>query len=216
MKLPFTTKQFLQVFKDYNDTVFPLQIFFYFLAAAIIIFSVRKTAGSDKIVNLILTFFWLWMGIVYHLLFFVTINKAAYLFGSFFIAQGVLFFYYGVIRQKLTYRLTQDKLGVIGLILVTFALVVYPLLGYLFGHIYPVAPTFGVPCPTTIFTFGVLLWSDRKAPKIILIIPFIWSLLGFSATIALGIREDIALLVAGLLTFGILLFRKQNVNPALN
>ena len=29
MKLPFTTKQFLQVFKDYNDTVFPLQIFFY-------------------------------------------------------------------------------------------------------------------------------------------------------------------------------------------
>jgi hypothetical protein len=216
MNLPFTVEQFLQLFKSYNQSVFPLQFFFYLLALAIVFLSVKKSAGADRIINSILAFFWLWMGIVYHLLFFTTINKAAYLFGSFFIVQGMLFFYFGVIKQKLTYRLTQDKSGVAGAIIVTFALIVYPLLGYLFGHVYPVSPTFGVPCPTTIFTFGVLLWSGRKVPKIILIIPFLWSLIGFSAATTLGIREDTALLVASFITIGVLLFRKQGLQPALS
>ena len=83
MDLPFTVEQFLQVFRNYNQSIFPLQIFFYLLAVTIIFCSVKRIAGADKIVNSILTFLWLWMGIVYHLLFFTTINKAAYLFGSF-------------------------------------------------------------------------------------------------------------------------------------
>jgi hypothetical protein len=216
MNLPFTVEQFLQVFRNYNQSIFPLQIFFYLLAVTIILSSVKRIAGANKIVNSILTFFWLWMGIVYHLLFFTTINKAAYLFGSFFIVQGMLFFYYGVIKGRLTYRFNQDTVGITGAILVTFALLVYPLLGYLFGHFYPAAPTFGVPCPTTIFTFGVLLWSDRKIPKLLLVIPFLWSLLGLSAATILGVREDMALLVASFTTTGILLFRKHKVMPAHN
>jgi hypothetical protein len=216
MDLPFTVEQFLQVFKNYNQSIFPLQIFFYILAVTIIFCSIKRIAGADKIVNSILTFLWLRMGIVYHLLFFTTINNAAYLFGSFFIVQGMLLFYYGVIKGKLTYRFKQDTVGITGVILVTFALLVYPLLGYLFGHVYPEAPTFGVPCPTTIFTFGVLLWSDRKIPKLLLVIPFLWSLLGLSAATILGVREDMALLVASFTTTGILLFRKHKVMPAHN
>jgi hypothetical protein len=216
MNLPFTVEQFLQVFKNYNQSIFPLQIFFYLLAVTIIFCSIKRIAGADKIVNSILTFLWLWMGIVYHLLFFTTINNAAYLFGSFFIVQGMLLFYYGVIKGKLTYRFKQDTVGITGVILVTFALLVYPLLGYLFGHVYPEAPTFGVPCPTTIFTFGVLLWSDRKVPKLLLVIPFFWSLIGLSAATILGVREDMALLVASFTTTGILLFRKHKAMPAHN
>jgi hypothetical protein len=216
MDLPFTVEQFLQVFRNYNQSIFPLQIFFYLLAVTIIFCSVKRIAAADKIVNSILTFLWLRMGIVYHLLFFTTINNAAYLFGSFFIVQGMLLFYYGVIKGKLTYRFKQDTVGITGVILVTFALLVYPLLGYLFGHVYPEAPTFGVPCPTTIFTFGVLLWSDRKIPKLLLVIPFLWSLLGLSAATILGVREDMALLVASFTTTGILLFRKHKVMPAHN
>jgi hypothetical protein len=209
MKLPFTVEEFLQIFKDYNQSIFPLQIFFYSLAAAIIFFSAKKIAGADKIINAILTFFWLWMGIVYHIIFFSTINQAAYVFGSLFIVQAMLFFYYGLIKQKLTYKRTPDASRTIGIILITFALIAYPLLSHLSGHFYPAAPTFGVPCPTTIFTFGVLLCSDSKMPKVLLIIPFLWSLLGFSAATTLGIREDFALLVVGVMTTGILLFRKH-------
>jgi hypothetical protein len=211
MKFPFTVEQFLQVFKTYNQSVFPLQIIFYFLAILIIFMAAKRIKGADKLINLILSFFWLWMGIVYHLIFFSAINKAAYLFGSLFIVQGILFFYLGVIKQKLNYEFLQNKWGVLGLVLMLFALFIYPLLGYLFGHGYPLSPTFGVPCPTTIFSFGIFLWSTGGFPKVLLIIPFLWSLLGFSAATTLGIKEDTALLVAGFLTTAILMFRKRQL-----
>jgi hypothetical protein len=72
-------------------------------------------------------------------------------------------------------------------------------LGHLFGHIYPKSPTFGLPCPTTIFTFGLLLWTDKKIPKYVLVIPFLWSIVGFSAAVNLKVYEDFGLLVAGII-----------------
>jgi hypothetical protein len=51
--------------------------------------------------------------------------------------------------------------------------------------------------PTTIFTSGILLWTRSTLPKILLVIPLLWSIIGFSAAVSLGIREDIGLLVAG-------------------
>jgi len=154
------------------------------------------------------------MGIAYHIVYFNSINKAAYLFGILFIIQGLLFFYYGVLKQRIRYKVKQDKPGMMGTTLVIFALIIYPALGYLFGHFYPSTPVYGVPCPTTIFSFGILLWSDKKVPVIILIIPFSWSLVGFSAATVLGMREDFALVLAGLLATALLLFGKQGVQTA--
>lgn len=211
MKLPFTIEQFLQVLRNYNTAIFPMQILFYLLALSVVALSFKKIRSGDKITSSIFAFLWLWMGIVYHLVFFTTINKAAYLFGGLFIVQSILFFYYGVIKSNLKYHFSQSTAGVIGLILVIFALVVYPLLGYVYGHIYPATPTFGLPCPVTIFSFGVLLWSEKEFPKVVLVIPFLWSLLGFSAATTLGIKEDTALIVAGILATAILLLRKKEV-----
>jgi Family of unknown function (DUF6064) len=198
LKLPFTIDQFFEVFKNYNHSVFPMQIIFYLLALTVILLSIKKIAQADKIINAILSFFWLWMGVVYHLLYFARINKTAYVFGMAFILQGLLFFYQGVLNDKVTYKFRFDKYGWVGALLMTFALIIYPFLGYVSGHFYPGAPTFGLPCPTTIFTFGILLWFDRKMPLSILIIPFIWSIIGFFAALQLGVREDTGLLVAGI------------------
>jgi hypothetical protein len=147
------------------------------------------------------------MGVVYHLIFFTAINKAAYLFGSVFILQSILFLTVGVLKSKLSFRFRSDKYGIAGVILILFALIGYPVLGHVFGHNYPSSPTFGLPCPTTIFTFGLLLLSDKKCPVTILIIPFLWSILGFTAASNLGIVEDTGLLVSGLLTLPMLLIR---------
>jgi hypothetical protein len=77
MKLPFTVQQFLEVFKDYNLAVYPMQVIFYVFAATVIFLLFKKSAPAGKIINGILSFLWLWMGIVYHILFFTAINKAA-------------------------------------------------------------------------------------------------------------------------------------------
>jgi hypothetical protein len=198
MKLPFTIEQFLETFKKYNQSVFPLQIVFYLLGLTVIFLSIKKIAKADRIINIILSFFWLWMGIAYQLLFFARINKAAYLFGVIFILQALLFLYLGVLNNKLSYKFRYDKFGWIGALLMTFALVIYPFLSYVFGHFYPTSPTFGLPCPTTIFTFGIFLWFDKKMHLSILIIPLIWSFIGFFAALQLGIREDTGMLVAGI------------------
>ena len=85
----------------------------------------------------------------------------------------------------------------VGLALIVYAMVAYPLLGMAFGHGYPQAPMFGlVPCPTTIFTFGMLLLAARPK-RLLLWLPLVWSAIGFFAAVKFGICEDVGLLVAG-------------------
>src|SRR6185295_3859978 len=123
-------------------------------------------------ITLVLSFLWIWMGIFYHLIFFAAINKAANLFGAIFILQAIFFLWQGIFLNKLSFSFDKSVYSSTGIILVLFALVIYPVLGYSLGHKYPASPTFGLPCPTTIFTFGVLLMTDKKIPLMILLIPF--------------------------------------------
>ncbi len=215
MKTPFTLEQFFAVFKYYNQAVFPMQIVFYLASAVAIYLVLKPTSKSDKVISILLSFFWLWMGIVYHIIFFTLINKAAWVFGVLFIIQGMLFLYFGVFQNKLSFHFQKDKYGITGLILVLFALIVYPIAGYFFGHVYPSSPTFGLPCPTTIFTFGVLLLSQKICPIAILIIPFIWSVIGFMAAFQFGIVEDTALIVASLATVSLSIYRNRKLHNLL-
>lgn len=210
MKTPFTLNQFLEVFKTYNESVFPAQVLFYLIALATVFLVTKQSPISNRIISGILAFFWLWMGVVYHLVFFTAINEAAYLFGALFVLQGVLFLILGVVNDRLSFRFDTDGYGITGLTLIFFALFVYPAYGYFNGHVYPHSPTFGLPCPTTIFTFGVLLMTDKKVPMSILIVPAIWSIIGFFAALSLGITEDTGLLVAGVVAVPLLLYRKRS------
>lgn len=214
MNLPFTEEQFLNVFRDYNVSVWPMQVFLVLTGLAAVFFAVVPRRASGRIITGILSFLWLWIGAVYHLLFFRTINPAAVLFGALFLLQGLLFVYAGLVRKSLGFHFRTDAYGLTGAALLLYAFVVYPTLGYILGHGYPSSPTFGLPCPTTIFTFAILLWAERRVPVYILVIPFLWSLLGFSAAISLGIFEDIGLLVAGVVATGLVIIRNRTVRRA--
>ena len=215
MKFPFTQEQFLNVFKIYNQTVFPAQIFLYLIAIIAVFLLFKKTEKGDKIINSVLAFLWIWMGVVYHLIFFTGINKAAYIFGIAFIIQGILFIVPGITQNKISFSYKKNIFSTFGIILIIYALIIYPVLGYLVGHIYPVSPTFGLPCPTTIFTFGVLLFSEKKISLWWVAIPLIWSVIGFSAAINLSIYEDTGLLLSGLIFFSLMIYNKRKkVNTA--
>lgn len=198
MNIPFTVEQFLDVFGSYNITVWPIQILFIILALSAVFLTVKKRNYSDKVISGILTFLWLWIGVVYHLIFFSDINPAAYAFGGIFIIQAVLFFVYGIVRKNLSFGFKSNISGIAGIVFIIYALIFYPLLGIQFGHFYPRTPTFGLPCPTTIFTFGILLWTRKKISPVIIGIPLIWSIVGFTAALNLGIYQDLGLLSAGL------------------
>jgi Family of unknown function (DUF6064) len=113
--------------------------------------------------------------------------------------SGAGLFYFGLIKQKIRFNFNVGLSGMIGSGLIVYALADYPVISYFVGHIYPRSPTFGVPCPTTIFTFRLLLHSTTRVPWFIVLIPLIWSLIGFSAALNLSMKEDFGLPVAALL-----------------
>lgn len=200
MEIPFTVNQFFDVFVTYNTAIWPAQVVAYLLGIIALAAAFRETKQSARIVSGILAFFWIWMGVFYHIAHFSVINSAAWIFGFFYIVQGLLFLLIGAIQDKLAFRFSLRPLPIIGACFIFYATVVYPLLGMSFGHLYPKAPMFGVaPCPTTIFTFGILLWATKSVPAYMLIIPLLWSIVGMSAAVNLKVTQDYGLVVAGVI-----------------
>jgi hypothetical protein len=196
MQLPFTVEQFNAVFVWYNTELWPAQVMLNLLGVAAIALCFASRPPSRAIAASI-GVLWLWTGLVYHVLFFSEINPVAKVFGALCAVQGLLFFYFGVFKKAIDFRFERRWEHYTGAALLLYAMLLYPLLGHLLGHRYPGSPTFGAPCPTTIFTFGLLLWTRRNVNRVLLVIPFIWSLIGFTAAVKLGIGEDIGLLIAG-------------------
>jgi len=52
-----------------------------------------------------------------------------------------------------------------------------------------------VPCPTTLFTAGLVLAASRPAIPV-LIVPTLWALVGGSAALKLGVLPDVMLFPA--------------------
>lgn len=197
MQLPFDARQFFDVFARYNTAVWPAQLALFLAGLVAVLLALRPRAGSDRMIGGILGGLWLWMGAVYHLAFFRRINPAATLFGLLFLAEGLLLLTLGGWRRRLRLVWTPTAAGALGAALLAYAVVLYPVLGYVLGHRFPAAPTFGLPCPTTILTLGLLAWSKPPAPWSVLVIPLLWSVVGASAAMQLQVWEDIGLPVAG-------------------
>lgn len=207
--IPFTVDQFLNVFARYNVAVWPAQIVLYAIALGAIGLALQRTRNFSRTISCLLSVLWLWSGIVYHLIFFSRINPAAYLFGALFIFQAFLFIYAGVLKRKLSFSFPRRSYGIVGGLFLVYALIVYTVLSFKLGHRYPMTPTFGVPCPTIIFTFGIFLWTRRKVPLYIMIVPLLWSLIGLSAALSLGMKEDYGLVIAGVAGFLLVVLRNR-------
>lgn len=208
MNYPFTIDQFFQVFVEYNQSVWPMQLIFYVIAILIVYLLFKKLVIKNKIILCALAFFWLWMGIVYQWLFFSSINPAAKFFGAIFLLQGI-FLGYEAIRDKIDFSFSGKLRSYFGLFFLIFGSLLYPILGYILGHKYPATPTFGLPCPTTIFTIGMFLFI-RKLPKYLMVIPFVWALIGSVAAFSFGVIQDYLLFFTGIVGIFFTFFKKEN------
>jgi hypothetical protein len=202
VRLPFTIDQFFEVFRRYNLAVWPSQLVLLGLAVAALAFGMLGGQRNGRRVNVILALLWLWMAVAYHITFFASVNRAALVFGIAFAVQAALFARLAFGPHAFEYRPRANGAGFAGAIFVFYALIGYPALGRMFGHRYPAAPTFGVPCPTTIFTLGLLLWGLERLPWRVVVVPLLWAGVGTSAAVTLGMTEDFGLPLAGIVTIG--------------
>lgn len=211
---PFSAEDFFGVFVAYNQAVWPAQIALNLLGLAAVALVFRTGEIAHRAVAFVLGFLWLWTAVAYHWAFFAEINPIARVFAVAFALEGVLLAWLALRPEPLRFRPRLNRYGLAGGALVAYALVVYPLIGVAVGHAYPAQPTFGLPCPTTIFTMGVLLWAAPRVPWVVLVIPFVWSLVGLSAVRSFGVIEDAMLPIAGVLGSALVLLRNRRPGQA--
>lgn len=205
--MPFNVDQFYAVFSQYNYAVWPAQYVLFVLAALAVYFAALPSRKYDRIACAILAFFWMWTAIAYHAAFFTTINPAAWIFAIAFFVEAALLWQHGVAQAKVELQVRNDAGGWAGSLSIVYALLAYPLLSGIYGHVFPQAPTFGVPCPTTIFTIGLLLWVQRPYAHFLLIIPVLWAVVGTFAATSLDMPPDYGLTAAALAALGIVAAR---------
>jgi len=211
--VPFSAAEFFAVFSAYNQAVWPAQAALVAIAmvAAGLLFVGRPWA--DRLVTGALAVLWAWTGVAYHLLFFAPVNPAAWVFGSLFVVEALLFAHAGT-RGALDFRPRAGPASAVAAFLVLYALVIYPMLGPLTGHPYPAMPTFGAPCPVVIFTFGVLLTARSPVPLRLLFVPFAWGMIGISAVVGFGVIQDLGLVLSALIATPWLVLRGRRMRAA--
>lgn len=196
---------------EYNQAIWPIIIIVSVLAIIMILLAIRKPGKYDKIFALILALESFWLGIVYWLIVsFPQDPVTAIIIGVLWILIGLAFLYLGVFKKDLSLTYTGDSASIIGAIFILYALVGYPILQMLYGQFYPAMLLFGgAPCPFTIFTFGLLLWTDKKVPMIIPLLLLIYAIpVGIVATLVYQIWVDIALIPVSII--GIYLIYTKN------
>ena len=196
MDLPFTREQFLDLFAAYNVAVWPAQLVLVCLAIAMMAGVLTHPTRAGRLVSYGLAVLWAWGAIAYHLAFFRAINPAAPVFAAIALATAAAFAILGGLRGGLAFRPVEDARGLLGWAMVAYAMLGYPAIGALAGHTFPNAPSFGLPCPVTLFTVGLLLLARPGLHRALVIGPLAWSLIGGTAALALGVPQDYGLFVA--------------------
>lgn len=175
MALPFTVEEFYGVFRAYNRAVWPVQWLVVALAIAALAALLWPRPWSGVAVSAVLAVLWACIAVAYHLAFFARISPAAYGFAA---------------------------LSAVGA--AVFALVVYPVWSACAGHPFPATPTYGLSCPTTIFTIGLLCFAVPPTPRSPLFAPWLWCLVGAQAAFVVGVQPDLGLIAAAVVGMGLL------------
>lgn len=207
--MKFSFDEFMAMLADYNKAIWPLQIIVYLVTIAIIVMMLMQVRHSGKIIAAWLGILWIWVGIVFNFIYFSKLTLYGIIFGVIFIFQGLLFLYSGFARNDMAFRLNSGWKAIAGLVIMLYALIGYAALEYAWGRGYPEILPFGLaPCPLTVFTLGILLLSVKKIPGYLVIIPVVYSFGGI-VPVSLGIKEDIGLIISGLLVLKVWLLQRK-------
>ena len=210
MQPPFTPEEFFRVFHDYNVAAWPVQIVLILAALFALCCVIWNFEGKDRGASMSLAILWFWSGAVYQLYWLSELTAVAELFAVLWIAGAFLFYIFGVGDHQLRFMRVSGVRGIGGWSLVAYSLVGYPLLNLMLGHSIVDSPSFGLPCPTTLFTIGLLAFLDPPYPRLVFAAPVIWSLIGLQAALFLGVYADLALLPAAVFGIWLAVYNKRD------
>ena len=195
--MPFTVSDFFEVLAAYNTALWPAAATLWVASFWLVVALSRSDEPPHRALAWLLAAHWAWSAVAYHAVFFTRINPAAWIFAVLFLLEATALLWAVVITGALRVSTERSPRRVVATVLVAYALA-YPVITFAEGMTFPYAPTFGLPCPTTIFTIGLLLMAERPQWRLAAI-PAIWAAIGGSAAFLFGVYADLMLPVAGVL-----------------
>jgi uncharacterized protein DUF6064 len=213
--LPFTADVLEAVVAGYNRAIWPAQTVAYGLALLLLWIATNHRAGAvgrvgPRLLGVALAAAWAWIGLVFHLRHFAVINFAAPAYSALFLLQAALLAWSGVLRGCFVPRLAGGPAGWVGFALVGYAIVGDPAFALIIGKGVAGARVVGLaPEPTALFTLGLLLLADGRAPLHLAAIPVLWTLIAGATAWTLGMREDLVLPLLGLGSLSLILWKNR-------
>jgi len=194
VQLPFTPTEFFDVLGAYNVALWPGALALWFISVALVALAAGMTTPPSRALSALLAAHWAWSALAYHAAFFTKVNPMAWLFAALFLIQAAAFLWYGVVQQRIQFTAGRSWRHVAGAALIIAALL-YPIVHLAQSALSARVPTFGVPCPTTLLTIGLLLPAALPSWRLA-VIPVGWSILAGSASFFFGVHADVLLPVA--------------------
>ena len=196
MQLPFTKEQFFDLFAAYNVRLWPALVALWIASVLVSVLLLSSRRPPHRWISALLAAHWAWSAMAYHVGFFTRINQAAWGFAALFLLQAAVFSWVGVVQARLSFAPWRNAWAPVGWGLAAYSLF-YPAINAAQHLSVSRIPTFGVPCPTMIFTAGMLMFATPRSWRLSMV-PVMWSVIGGSAAFLLGVSADYALPIAGL------------------
>lgn len=214
--MDITLAQLLASIANFNELFYPAHWAGILIALIAVFFAFNKKTFSNTLIIGVAIFFNLFIALAFWLPSAILQGHSnGVLFMAIFIVQAGLLLC-AALEDELHFHFEPKPLPIIGLVFVLYALAGYPLIGMLVGRTYPeliFSPL--IPFPMSIWFIGMLLMTDKPVPRYTMIIPFIWGLVGVM-WVALGVTEDIGLVITNLVGPALLCFRDRGKRMGLH
>lgn len=200
----FSPRTYYRLFERYNAAIWPVQVAA--LAGGLWIATLvrRSNVRRGRLVSAILAACWVWVAIAFHVERYATINRIAVYFAWGFAVEAALLVWTGVVRGRLVFGSSGDRIGPAGMGIFLFALAGQPLAGRLLGREWSQVEIFGVaPDPTAVATLGVLLLVTGRVRWELLVVPIAWCVISAATLAAMRSPEAWILAIAALATVSI-------------
>lgn len=200
----FTRQTYYRLFELYNAAIWPAQIVTVAGGLWIATFVRRSDVRRGRLVSAILAVCWAWIAIAFHAERYATINRIAHYFAWGFAGEAALLAWTGVVRGRLLFDSSRDRIGRAGMGFFLFALAGQPLAGRLLGREWSQVEVFGVaPDPTAVATLGILLLVTGRSRWELLVVPLAWCAISAATLAGMGASEAWIPAVAALATVSI-------------
>jgi hypothetical protein len=177
--LMFSPEIYWRLVERYNRDIWPLQLAALAAGCVLLWLAIAPRAGAQRITALVLAVAWLWTGWAFHWERYASINWAASYLAVAFGIEAVLLLAAAIFGAPREIAQANPLVSRIGLAVAVAGVLLYPLVGLLFGRALAQAEVFGVmPDPTALGTLGLLFASGLRYRRLLAVIPALSFLAG--------------------------------------